>query len=116
MAHHSPRVLQILAEVEGDGALEARMQLAIAAPDVLLGAIVFPIRRRMQLLEGLIVTVGDEVAGALPSLRIARDGGPWTTAKVAIAGQVIEVNRRIDDLIAVRQLLHPLEFVRHLIL
>src|SRR5258705_12749879 len=76
MAHHPPRVLQILAEIQRYRSFKARVQLAIAAAEILLGPIVLPIRRRMHFRKGLIVTIGYQIAGPLPSLRIARDRCP----------------------------------------
>src|ERR1700736_562468 len=63
VAHHPPRVFEVLAKVESDRTLEARMQFAVAAADVLLGAVVFPVGRRVQFLERLVVPVGDQIAG-----------------------------------------------------
>src|SRR2546428_5988203 len=99
MADHPPRVFEIFAEIERDRTLEARMELAIAASYVLLGAVELPIGGLMQFLEGLIMAVGDQVAGTLPSLRIAGHGGPRTAQQVAIARQIIQVNWCIDDFV-----------------
>src|SRR5271169_7180410 len=76
--HHPPRVLETLAEIERHRSLESRMQLAGAAAEILLGSIVLPISRRMHLVERFVVSVRDQVARPLPSLRIARDRRPRT--------------------------------------
>src|SRR5277367_1256312 len=78
MPHHPPRVLEILAEIERHRPLESRMELAIAAAEILLSSIVLPISSGMHLVERFVVSVGDQVARPLPSLRIARDCGPRT--------------------------------------
>src|SRR5437868_2516541 len=85
MAHHPPRVLQILAEIERDRSFKPRVQLAVAAAKILFGPIVLPIRRRMHFRKGLIVTIGYQIAWPLPSLWIARDRSPGTALQVAFA-------------------------------
>src|SRR5271163_3238427 len=85
MPHHPPRVLQILAELERHGPFESRMQFAIAAAEILLGSIVLPVRRRMHLVERLVVPVRNQVARPLPSARIARDCSPRAALHVAFA-------------------------------
>src|SRR5208282_1332682 len=99
MPHHPPRVFEILAEIKRHSAFESRMQLAVAAAEILLGSIVVPVRRRMQFVERLVVTVGYKVAGPLPSSRIARHRRPRTALQIAFADQVVQVYRRIDDLV-----------------
>src|SRR5215472_17134911 len=78
MAHHAPRILQVFAKIERDRPFKARMELAVAAADILLGAVKLPIGRLMQFGESRVMAVGDEIAGTFPSLRIARHCRPWT--------------------------------------
>ena len=89
MTHHPPRIFEALAEVEGDRAFKPRMEAAVAAADILFGAVVFPVGRFVHLPEGLVVAVRDEVTGTFPSARITRDGRPRAAQKITLADQVI---------------------------
>src|SRR5215813_1839721 len=101
MADHTPRVLETLSEIQRDGSFETRVQLAVAAPDVLLGAVVLPVGGLVELLESLVMPVGYQVAGTLPSLRIAGDGCPRAAQQVAVTHQIVKVNRGIYDLVII---------------
>src|ERR1700676_4264093 len=103
VTHHPPRILEVLAEIHRDSPFESRMELAIAATDVLLGAVVFPVGRRVKVSEGLVMAIPNQVKGALPALRIARGRGPGTAQQVAFAYQIVEVDRRIYNLVIVGQ-------------
>src|SRR5579871_6343974 len=97
MANHPPRILKVLAKIERHRSLEAGMELAVAAADILLGAIELPVGRRVQFAESLVVAVGDQVAGTFPALRIAGHGGPRTAQQDEDADQEEEIDWRVDE-------------------
>src|SRR5262249_42717810 len=115
MAHHAPRILQAFAKIQRDRALKARVELAIPAAKILLGAVKLPIGRFMQFCEGWIVAVGYEVAGSFPSLWVTRHRRPWAAQEIAFANQVVKVNWRVDNFVIMRQIAHTSELQRHLL-
>src|SRR6516162_1023997 len=107
VANHSPRILETLSEFQRHRPLKPRMQFAVATADILFAAIELPVRRVVHLFKALIMAVGNQVAGTLPSARIAGDGGPWTACEVPLTNQVVEIDRRIDNLMVLGQLPDP---------
>src|SRR3990172_6117305 len=67
-AVHLPCIAPAAAHHPGDRRLEARVHHAVGAAGGGPGLILVPVGLLHQFLEGLVVAVGDEVAGALPAL------------------------------------------------
>src|SRR3954468_12232055 len=92
-AQHLPGV----AETAGGGCagFVTAMDKAIFAALVAAVAILVPRRLVDKLLEGAVVLIGDEIAGALPAFGVVGRIAPCRAHQLAIAGQELGVNRRV---------------------
>src|SRR4029079_18924394 len=108
---HAHHVLRALVQVAHHRSLEARVHRAVLTQRVLARLPVVPVGPVPELVPGLVVLLADQVAGALPAQRRARDGRPRRAVVVALAGGELEEERGRADLVALRDLEHALELL-----
>src|SRR5206468_11003324 len=94
---HRPHVAPAVAELADDGGFEARMHEAILAALVLAALPVIPVDLAPELVPVRIILLADQVAGALPAERRARDVTPRRARIVAPAGGELEKQRGVED-------------------
>src|SRR6266496_3544687 len=75
----------------------AAMHEAIFTTLVAAVAVLVPRRLVDELLEGAVVLIGDEIAGALPALGVIGRIAPGSTHQLTIAGKELGVDRRVAD-------------------
>src|SRR5687767_8136956 len=108
---HRPHVAPALAELADDGRLEARVHEAVLAARVFALLPVVPVDVVPELFPRGVVLVADQVAGALPAERRARDVAPRRARVVALAGRELEKQRRVVHRVDLRELEHALELL-----
>src|SRR3974377_287709 len=87
---HLPEVLPALADLPDHGGFESAMHHTIAAPLVPFVLVLLPVCFRRQLVEGLVVGIGDQIAGTLPALRIEIGIAPRRTLQLPLPLQITE--------------------------
>ena len=80
------------------GRLVAAMGHAVGAFFIIAGAVFVPVRGFHQFLEGRGETLAQEIAGALPAEDIAGRVAPGRAVILLIAGEEIEIERRVAEL------------------
>src|SRR6201982_692429 len=83
------------------GRLEPAVDAAMLAARVVAGAVGLPLHPLEQRLVRREDPVGEEVARALPAVRVARDRAPWRARELALPGEEVLVDRRGDPAVAV---------------
>src|ERR1700745_246235 len=83
------------------GRLEPAVDAAMLAARVVAGAVGLPLHALEQRLVRGEDPVGEEVARALPAVRVARDRAPRRTCQIALPGEEVLVDRRRDPAVAV---------------
>src|SRR5262245_39844426 len=81
--------------------LEPAVDAAMLAARVVAGSVRLPLHPLEQRLVGGEDAVGEEVARALPAVRVARDRAPRRAGELAPAREEVLVDRRRDPAVAV---------------
>src|ERR1017187_1265591 len=81
----------------GNRRLEAAVHHAVLATRVVAGAVAFPRRTRHQILERLVLPVGDQVARTLPALDVVSGIAPSGARQLAPALQEFHVQRGLAN-------------------
>src|SRR6185437_151433 len=81
--------------------LEAGVDAAVLATRVVARAVRLPLHALEQCLVRREDAVGEQVARALPAVRVARDRAPRRAGQLALPGEEVLVDRRREPAIAV---------------
>src|SRR5205823_10332445 len=85
----------------GGRRLEARVNRAVLAPRVVPRTVVLPFDSFEERVVRRVDAVGEQVARALPSVRVARDRAPWRARQLSLPGQELLVDRAREPAVAV---------------
>ncbi|KOS92276.1 hypothetical protein DM53_4518 [Burkholderia mallei] len=94
---HLQRLQRMRDRIHHGGGLEAAVDHAVRTLFVVADAVVVPVGRFHQLLEGLHVTFADQVARLLPAEHRARRVAPRRALVRLVAGEEIEEQRRLAE-------------------
>src|SRR6185437_7413556 len=83
-----------LRRLERGRRLEAGVDAAVLAARIVARAVRLPLHALEQRLVRREDAVGQQVARALPAVRVARDRAPRRTRELALAGEEVLVDRR----------------------
>src|SRR5581483_8542398 len=95
------RLLDALRRRERRRRLEARVDAAVLAARVVARAVRVPVHTVEQRLVRREDAVRQEIARALPAVRVPRDRAPRRAVELALARQEVLVDRRRDPAVAV---------------
>ena len=77
------------------------MDPAVLAAVVVAGPVALPLDPVQERLIGREDAVGEQVAGAFPTVRVARHRAPWRARELAVAGEEVLVDGARQPLVAV---------------
>src|SRR5207244_46228 len=99
---HAPHgLLEALRGLEGRRGLEAGVDAAMLAARVVARAVRIPLHAVEQRLVGREDAVREQVARALPAVRVARDRSPRRTRELALAREEVLIDGRCEPAVAV---------------
>src|SRR4051794_25278871 len=91
---HAQRVAELLVDTQHGGRLEAAMDHAVFAAGIVAAAQLVPIGQLHEVLMRLVMTIGDQIAGALPATNVAGGICPGGAFQIALTAQEFEIDRR----------------------
>src|SRR5258705_2293893 len=91
---HLERVAQAAVDPEGGRGFVAGMDHAVLAARVVAVTVLLPGGLVQEVVEGLVVDVGDQVAGALPALDVPGRVPPGRARHLALALEELQVDGR----------------------
>src|ERR1035437_7375694 len=97
-------------DAEGRRGFVPAMHHAVVATRIVPVAVAFPGRLRHEIFEGLVVAVGDQIAGAFPALDVIGRVAPGGAGQVALALEELQVDGGLADGEALGQAIDVLEF------
>src|SRR3972149_8491194 len=110
-AQHLPEILPVLPHLPDHGGLESAVHHAVGAAVVPFVLVLLPVGLGHELVECLVVGIGDEVAGSLPALGVEIGVPPGGALQLPLSLEIAQVHGRAEEAVPLRQLPDALELL-----